>query len=38
LFALKDRLWIRISAQLYNVMDDYRALAVAVQHLPGYQA
>jgi isopenicillin-N epimerase len=38
LFALKDRLWIRISAQLYNVMDDYRALASAIQQQPGYQA
>ena len=37
LFALKDRLWIRISAQLYNVMDDYRALAAAIQQQPGYQ-
>lgn len=37
LFALKDRLWIRISSQLYNVMDDYRALAEAIQRQPGYQ-
>ena len=36
LFALKDRLWLRISAQLYNTADDYRVLAAAVQRLPGY--
>lgn len=38
LFALKDRLWLRISAQLYNTPEDHEALASAVQCLPGYTA
>lgn len=37
LFALKGCLWLRISAQLYNTLADYQALADAVQHLPGFQ-
>lgn len=36
LFTLKDRLWLRVSAQLYNTQEDYRALASAVQRLPGF--
>lgn len=31
--ALADGLWVRISAQLYNEMDDYRRLANAVRNL-----
>ena len=36
LFAFKQGLWIRISAQLYNTTEDYQALASAVQRLPGF--
>ena len=31
--ALADGLWVRISAQLYNEMDDYRRLATAIRSL-----
>lgn len=31
--GLADGLWVRISAQLYNEMDDYRRLAAAVRNL-----
>ena len=33
--ALGDSLWVRISAQIYNEMDDYRRLAVAIRALSG---
>ena len=33
--ALGGRLWVRISAQIYNEMDDYRRLALAVTQLSG---
>jgi isopenicillin-N epimerase len=38
LFVLKDRLWLRISAQLYNMLDDYHALAKAMRRLPEYKS
>lgn len=31
--GLADGLWVRISAQLYNEMDDYRRLAAAIRNL-----
>ncbi len=31
--ALADGIWVRISAQLYNEMDDYRRLAAAIRNL-----
>ncbi|MBM3531563.1 MAG: aminotransferase class V-fold PLP-dependent enzyme [Alphaproteobacteria bacterium] len=31
--ALDNALWVRVSAQLYNEMDDYRRLAIAVRRL-----
>lgn len=38
LFAFDGRLWLRISAQLYNVIDDYVALAAAVKRLTSHRA
>ncbi|HWT29111.1 MAG TPA: hypothetical protein VN084_06330, partial [Methylophilaceae bacterium] len=38
LFAFGGRLWLRISAQLYNVIDDYVALAAAVKRLTSHRA
>ncbi|HWU82558.1 MAG TPA: aminotransferase class V-fold PLP-dependent enzyme [Methylophilaceae bacterium] len=38
LFAFDGRLWVRISAQLYNVIDDYVALAAAVKRLTSHRA
>lgn len=35
LFALKQRLWLRISAQLYNTDEDYHALAAAMRSFIG---
>ena len=33
--AFKGSLWVRLSAQAYNEMDDYERLAAAVQELKG---